>query len=212
MKIFVYDTETTGFINKKESDLNLQPKIVQFAGIIGEIKKGITEETGIDNREFKEEKRINIMINPGIPIPFGASQVHHIYDIDIKDSPYIEDVIDEIMTYINDPDMTIGHNIEYDQDMIKLELKRLEKEFKYAPKQVICTMKTTVDFCALQGNGARFKYPKLGELHKKLFGEYFIGAHDALTDVEATLRCFVELVKKGVIKIEEKKEEVMSLF
>ncbi|MDP2395866.1 MAG: hypothetical protein Q8S84_01765 [bacterium] len=47
------------------------------------------------------------MINPGIPIPFGASQVHHIYDIDIKDSPYIEDVIDEIMTYINDPDMTI---------------------------------------------------------------------------------------------------------
>jgi DNA polymerase III epsilon subunit-like protein len=31
MKIFVFDTETTGFINKKETDLNKQPKIVQFA-------------------------------------------------------------------------------------------------------------------------------------------------------------------------------------
>ncbi len=202
MKIFVYDTETTWFINKKESDLNLQPKIVQFAWILWEIK----------NWEFTEEKRINILINPKISIPFGASQVHHIYDIDVKDAPYIEDVIDEIMTYINNPDMTIWHNIEYDEDMIKLELKRLEKDFLYRPKQVMCTMKTTVDFCALQWNGARFKYPKLWELHKKLFWEYFIWAHDALTDVEATLRCFIELVKKWVIKIEEKKEEVMSLF
>ncbi|MFK7780159.1 MAG: 3'-5' exonuclease [Candidatus Gracilibacteria bacterium] len=202
MKIFVYDTETTGFINKKETNLDLQPKIVQFAGIMGELEDGI----------FVEEKRINILMNPKNPIPFGASQVHHIYDIDVKDSPFIENTIDEIMTYINEPDITIGHNIEYDQDMIKLELKRLEKEYMYQPKQVVCTMKNSVDFCALQGNGARFKYPKLGELHKKLFGEYFIGAHDAMTDVEATLRCFVELVNQNVIKVKETKEEVMSLF
>lgn len=202
MKIFVYDTETTGFINKKETNLDLQPKIVQFAWIMWELKNWI----------FTEEKRINILINPKNPIPFWASQVHHIYDIDVKDSPFIEDVVDEIMTYINEPDITVWHNIEYDQDIIKLELKRLEKEYMYQPKQVICTMKNSVDFCALQWNWARFKYPKLWELHKKLFWEYFIWAHDAMTDVEATLRCFVELTKQGVIKIEEKTEEVMSLF
>jgi hypothetical protein len=33
-----------------------------------------------------------------------------------------------------------------------------------------------------------------------------------MTDVEATLRCFVELVKQKVIKIKEKNDEVMSLF
>lgn len=202
MKIFVYDTETTWFINKKETDLNLQPRIVQFAWILWELKDWI----------FTEEKRINILINPKIPIPFWASQVHHLYDIDVKNEPYIEEKIDEIMTYINEPDITIWHNIEYDEDMVKIELKRLEKEYKYKPKQVVCTMKTTVDFCAIQWNGARFKYPKLWELHKKLFWEYFIWAHDALTDVEATLRCFIELVNKWVIKVEEKKEEVMSLF
>ncbi len=202
MKIFVYDTETTWFINKKETDLELQPKIVQFAWILWELKKWI----------FTEEKRINILVNPKNSIPFWASQVHHIYDIDIKDSPFIENVLDEIMTYINEPDITVWHNIEYDQDMIKLELKRLKQEYRYQPKQIVCTMKTSVDFCAIRWNGARFKYPKLWELHKKLFWEYFIWAHDAMADVEATLRCFVELVKQDVIIVEEKKEEVMSLF
>ena len=202
MKIFVYDTETTWFINKKETNLDLQPKIVQFAWILWELKEGI----------FTEEKRINILINPKIPIPFWSSQVHHIYDIDIKDSPFIESVIDEILSYINEPDITIWHNIEYDEDMIKLELKRLKQEYKYKPKQTVCTMKNSVNFCAIQWNWARFKYPKLWELHKKLFWEYFIWAHDAMTDVEATLRCFIELVKQNVITVEKKKDELMSLF
>lgn len=202
MKIFVYDTETTWFINKKEQDLNKQPKIVQFAWIIWELK----------DWTWNEIERVNILINPKSPIPFQASQVHHIYDIDIKDAPFIETKIDKILEYINDADITVWHNIEYDEDMIKIELKRLKQEYKYNPKQVICTMKTTVDFCSIRWNWERFKYPKLWELHKKLFWEYFIWAHDAMTDVEATLRCFLELNKKWVLEIKEKKEEIMSLF
>ena len=85
-------------------------------------------------------------------------------------------------------------------------------EYKFNPKQIICTMKTTVDYCALEWNWNRFKYPKLWELHKKVFWEYFIWAHDAFVDVEATLRCFIELQKDKIIKIEEKKQEIMSLF
>jgi len=33
-----------------------------------------------------------------------------------------------------------------------------------------------------------------------------------MVDVEATLKCFVEAYKKGIIKIEKKTENVMSLF
>jgi DNA polymerase III epsilon subunit-like protein len=58
--------------------------------------------------------------------------------------------MDEILENINTPDVIIGHNIEYDQDMVKLELKRMQKEYAYKPKQSICTMKTTVDYCAIQ--------------------------------------------------------------
>jgi len=205
VKIFVFDTETTWFINKKETNLDLQPNIIQFAGILGELK----------DWEFTEIKRINQIINPKKPIPFASSQVHHLYDIDVKDAPYIEDVIDEILTYINEPDIIVGHNIEYDEDMVKLELKRLKIEYKYQPKQVICTMNESTNFCKLPKKMASspwYKRPKLWELHKKLFWEYFIWAHDAMTDVEATLRSFIELVKLNVIELKEKKEEVMSLF
>lgn len=202
MKIFVFDTETTWFINKKETDLDLQPRIVQFAWILW----------NLENWKFIEEKRINILINPKMPIPYASSQVHHIYDIDVKNVPTIEEVINDILEHITLPDVIIWHNIEYDEDVLKIELKRLEMEYKYKPKQVLCTMKTTVDFCSIQWNWERFKYPKLWELHKKLFWEYFIWAHDAMVDVEATLRCFIELNKIWVIKIEEKKQEIMSLF
>jgi len=202
MKIFVFDTETTGFINKKDLRLEAQPKIVQFAWIFGEV----IWDT------FSEIERINILINPEIPIPFWASQVHHIYDIDIKDKPVIIDTIDSMMYYINESDAIIWHNIEYDEEMIKFELKRLNRDYEYKPKQVICTMKTTVDFCSIKWNWERFKYPKLWELHKKLFNKYFIWAHDAMTDVEATLNCFLELHKLWILKLEEKKQEIMSLF
>ena len=202
MKILVFDTETTGFINKKDLRLEVQPYIIQFAWILWELKDG----------EYTEISRKNILIKPPIAIPYGASQVHHIYDIDVKDAPDMTEQIDEIMSFLSEADVIIGHNIEYDEDMIKLELKRLEKLHLYAPDQVICTMKSTIDFCALKWNGLRFKYPKLWELYKKLFWEYFIWAHDAMVDVEATQKCFLELEKQWVIKLSNKQSEVMSLF
>ena len=202
MKIFVYDTETTWFINKKDPDLAKQPKIVQFAWISWELV----------DWKFTEIEKVNIIIDPEVPIPFQASQVHHIYDIDVKWKDNFPKQYEWILKYINEADITIWHNIEYDEDVVKIELKRLDLEYKYKPKQTFCTMKTTVDFCKLQWWGKRFKYPKLWELHKKLFWEYFIWAHDAMTDVEATLRCFIEIVNKKIVEIKLKKENTMSLF
>ena len=202
MKILVFDTETTWFIDKKNPDLNAQPYIIQFAWIFWEIK----------NWEFNEISRINQFIKPKIAIPYASSQVHHIYDIDVKNAPSIEEYIDEFINIINKADVVIWHNIEYDEEMIKLELKRLHKEHDYKPKQILCTMKNTVDYCALPWNWDRYKYPKLWELYKKLFWEYFVWAHDAIVDVEATLKSFMELYKNKIIKLEEKKHQVLSLF
>lgn len=202
MKILVFDTETTGFLNKKNPSLDAQPYIIQFAGILWELK----------NWEYSELERKNIVIKPPISIPYGASQVHHIYDIDVKEAPAMSEQITEIMDFLSKADAIIGHNIEYDEDMIKVELKRLEKLHLYGPDQVICTMKTTVDFCALRWNGLRFKYPKLWELYKKLFWEYFTWAHDAMVDVEATQKCFLELEKQWVLWLTNNTKQIMSLF
>ncbi len=202
VKIFVFDTETTGFINKKDTNLKKQPYIVQFAWILWDL----------NNWEFIEESRIDIYINPWIAIPYAASLVNNIYNIDIQNKSPIDHHIEDILYYINTSDVIIWHNIEYDESMVKIELKRLWREYDYRPKQIVCTMKNSVDFCSIKGNWERFKYPKLWELYKTIFWEYFVWAHNAIIDVENTLKCFLELVKKDVIKIEEKKETVMSLF
>ena len=71
-------------------------------------------------------------------------------------------------------------------------------------------MKESVDFCQLPGRGFGYKFPKLNELYKKIHGEWFSGAHDAMVDVEATLKCLAHLVSKGVIKLEQ--AQVLKLF
>lgn len=196
----VWDTETTGF-PVKEGTLDQQPYIVQFAAIVWEID---------DDGNYTEKERHNILIKPRIPIPFSSSQVHGLYDKDVEDAPYIEEVMDKIIKVLNGADVSSGHNISFDETVLNYELDRIGRSGEYTPNQVICTMKSSKEYCKLQGRGFSYKPPKLAELHKFLFNEWFEGAHDAMIDVEATMRSLVELIKRDVIQVE--KNEVMRLF
>ena len=63
-----------------------------------------------------------------------------------------------------------------------------------------CTMTQSTEFCALpKKKGSGFKYPKLVELYQILFEKEFSGAHDAMADVTATMECFFELKRRGVM-------------
>ena len=54
----------------------------------------------------------------------------------------------------------------------------------------------TANLCQIPGGrGGRFKLPTLTELHEHLFNAPFAEAHNATADVEATTRCFLELVR-----------------
>lgn len=200
MKICVFDTETTGF-PVRDGELSQQPYIVQFAAIIGELD---------DNNHYTELERHNMLIRPRISIPFSASQVHGIYDRDVENEPYMEDRIDDIIKVLNSVDIVSGHNVSYDEEVLGYELERLGRAGEYTPSQVICTMKSSTQYCKLQGRGLAFKPPKLAELHKFLFEEWFEGAHDAMIDVEATMRSLIELIRRGVIVPET--SNLMRLF
>ncbi|MES2589616.1 MAG: DNA polymerase III subunit alpha [Bacteroidota bacterium] len=52
------------------------------------------------------------------------------------------------------------------------------------------------------------KFPTLGELHEALFEESFSEAHNATADVEATTRCFFELIRTEVFTPEEVQQEL----
>lgn len=149
-------------------------------------------------------------MKPPISIPFGASQVNGIYDKDVADKSPIRDHIEDIIQVLNRADIVSGHNIEYDEEILSYELERLGRKGDYSPQKTLCTMRSSTEYCKLQGRGFSYKPPKLSELHRHLFGEFFEGAHDALVDVEATMRCLIELMKREVVVPET--SQIMRLF
>ncbi len=199
MKITVWDTETTGLATKW-GDLVRQPHIIQFAAIEGEYEDGV----------YREIARHNILIKPPISIPFGASQVNGIYDKDVALCLSMANYIGDIIQVLNRADILSGHNIEYDAEILSYELDRLGRKWDYAPSKIVCTMRSSTDYCKLQGRGFSYKPPKLSELHHHLFGEFFDWAHDAIVDVEATMRCLVELIDRKVVVPET--SNLMRLF
>lgn len=181
--------------------MDQQPYIIQFAAIVGELDA---------DKNYRELERYDMLIKPRISIPFSSSQVHGIYDKDVENAPYIEEKIGEILKVLKSVDVVSGHNVSFDEEILSYELARTGHVGEYTPSQVVCTMKSSTEYCQLQGRGFSFKPPKLAELHKYLFEEWFEGAHNAMVDVEATMRSFVELVKRDVISLEE--NTVMRLF
>jgi DNA polymerase III epsilon subunit-like protein len=199
MKITVWDTETTGF-STKGGDLSQQPYIIQFAAIEGEYVDGV----------YTELARHDFLMKPPVPIPFGASQVNGIFDRDVVDKSPISEHIADIIKVLNRADIVSGHNIEYDEEILSYELERLGRKGDYSPRSTLCTMRSSTEYCQLQGRWFAYKPPKLSELHRHLFGEFFEWAHDAMVDVEATMRCLVELLDRKVV--EPKVSSVMTLF
>jgi len=66
-----------------------------------------------------------------------------------------------------------------------------------------CT-EQTANLCKIEGGkGGKYKLPTLSELHHFLFGEAFAEAHNATADVEATARCFLELIRRGEFRKEQ---------
>lgn len=119
------------------------------------------------------------------------------------------DVLHLFSDVLDIADTVIGHNIEYDINVLVGELRRKNQRkaiLRLNSLPVVDTMKSSVKFCAIPcppdrhyGNGSEYKYPRLQELHTRLFGCTFDNAHDAMADIEATRRCYIELQKRGVI-------------
>ena len=95
--------------------------------------------------------------------------------------------------------------------MIKVEKLRLNQilENSFAlteDKPSFCTMKSGTDVCELTKkykNGRVYpKYPKLSELHFKLFGELPLNCHNSLYDINITLRCYLFMEHKYLYDIQ----------
>ena len=92
----------------------------------------------------------------------------------------------------------VGHNIDFDEKILGAELLRAGHPNCVETKQRLCTMRSATDYCRLPGPYG-YKWPKLEELHRKLFNQPLDGAHRALVDVRACAKCYFELWRLKVM-------------
>jgi DNA polymerase-3 subunit alpha len=116
----------------------------------------------------------------------------------------MEEYIVEIAHLINSVDLVVWHNIVFDNSMIKYEIQRAKLKWiavDFEPKNILDTMYSSIEYCKLKNKvwDIKYKRPKLRELYKKLFWINFTWMHDAVFDVKATTKCFVELSNRWVI-------------
>lgn len=201
-QILFFDTETTGLIDFKNPDLEVQPHIVQIGYIFAVYDTETYQLQIIDQR--------NITCNPGVPIPEEASKVHGITDEMASKHPSFWSQAKEFIGYTIDADIIVCHNTAFDFQLVKIEARRVwedevrrEAWFEQIKKKMLCTMQSTVKLCQVPfpSGKAGYKWPKLQELHKFLFDKEFDNAHDAYADIKATADCFVELHKRNHITI-----------
>ncbi len=179
-----FDTETTGLPIKWKapvSDLNNWPRLVQLAWILSD-SENHRLETG------------NFIVRPdGFSIPDDAARVHGITtERAMSEGVVLKELLEKFNQLIDRTDFIVAHNIAFDEKIIGAEYLRMDITTDFEKKPKLCTMKASTDYCQIPGPYG-YKWPKLSELHIKLFGKDFEGAHDAFADIDATEVCFWKL-------------------
>lgn len=196
-KILFFDTETSDFI-KKDLPAN-DPKqawVVQIGALLA------TPE------EILGELNVIIQANGRWINPY-AQEVHGI-SVERADEEGIPELeaAEQFGLLLRQAELVVGHNFDFDwkyaMHLLERNMDDLSDEARsafYLDLPNHCTMKdkNVVKFCGLKNKLGRAKWPKLVELHEKLFEKGFDGAHDAFADITATRDCFLELVKREII-------------
>lgn len=186
MKILFYDTETTGLISK-----NNFPYIVQFSYIIYDMD--------IKSIVLKYDEIIHLP--ESIEIPEDSTKIHHITTAMSKDSSVkILHCLKEFVEKCKTVDLIVGHNLLFDNQMVIGELKRQNQDHLidvFSKLTFYCTMQETIKFCNISATTKMLsrkyiKYPKLIELHDKLFGEntLTLPLHNSFNDVMVCFKCY----------------------
>lgn len=194
-KYLFFDTETTGLPPKNlegcpYNRIDIWPRLVQIAWIVA------------DENGNTIKRRSEIIRPEGFIIPKGASDVHGITtEKAMQKGVSLSKVLHEIYNDMQSVKLLVAHNYGFDHKILGAEFYRENIDTNIIDgKRHICTMLSSTNYCKLQPIVyGEYKWPKLEELHHKLFGYTFSGAHDALADVEATKKCFFELKKRGIL-------------
>jgi DNA polymerase III subunit alpha len=157
----IFDTETTGLPQNYSApltDFDNWPRCVQLAW-------QVHDKTG------KLISQGDYIVKPdGFTIPFNSEKVHGIStERAQREGISLNDVMDNFSRDLEKCTFLIGHNLEFDLNIMGSEYLRMERENPLPDKIAIDTKDESTEYCALPGGRGRYKWPTLAELHDKLF-------------------------------------------
>lgn len=183
MKLF-FDTETTGLPNFKNPEKDT-PRLVQLGAILTENDGTIRRTLGV------------IFRSENYTISKEASDIHGITDevsasYGMARSPEFFWMLSDMF---HNADEIVAHNYSFDKIIINGEFL-LAGMGRLDDTKSFCTMLKSTNGCAIPGRfKGKYKWPKLSEAYKILCNKELVGAHDALTDVRATMELYFALKK-----------------
>ncbi|MBO5405472.1 MAG: leucine-rich repeat protein [Paludibacteraceae bacterium] len=189
-----FDTECNGLPRNKNLSISATsnwPRMIQLAWLV-------TDEQG---SILKSQS--HIICPQGFIITDEVEELTGITTSRAKsEGNNLRTVLNEFMDDLVDAELVIGHNIDFDKHVLGCELYREGLDYDALfNKESVCTMQRSTNFCAIPNPNSYYggyKWPKLEELYQKLFNTTLSNAHDALSDVEATRKCYFELKKQGI--------------
>jgi len=186
----IFDTETTGLPKRWDApltDSDNWPRCIQIAW-------QLHDEMGrlIESQDY--------LVKPdGFNIPYDAEKIHGIStELAAEEGVSLSEMLEKFQEALDKTKFVVGQNLGFDLNIMGAEFHRenLENTLQKLPVLDTCT-EVTAKLCEIPGGrGGKFKLPTLTELHEHLFDEAFGEAHNATADVEATTRCFLELIRQ----------------
>ena len=166
LPLAVIDTETTG------RDALNGDRIVEIGIVVGLRGEVI--------------KRVNWLVNPGIPIPDAAREVHGISDDDVKDKPSFKEIAHEVAEALRGS-IPVAYNASFDRAFVGAELATSGLVLDAFPPCMRSDCEW-VDPLVWARELQKFeKGKKLGDVAARM-GVALDNAHRASDDAEAALR------------------------
>jgi DNA polymerase-3 subunit alpha len=193
----IFDTETTGLPKRWDApitDTGNWPRCVQIAWQLHDHMGKL-----IEHQDY--------LIKPeGFNIPYDAENVHGIStELAEAEGLPMAEVLEKFNITLSKSEFIVGQNLKFDINIMGCEFHRfgIESPMSSMPVLDTCTEVTASLLQLPGGRGGKFKLPTLTELHSYLFNIPFAEAHNATADVEATTRCFFELIRTEIFTEKE---------
>lgn len=149
-------------------------------------------EVGVVQRVAGEVSSHRWLVNPGVPIPAEAAEVHGITDEQVLGAPAFSDVATAILEVLMSTDVRCAFNGQsYDLHVLNAELERIGED-------AVAHAGVLDPLVWVRWRWRALRFRRLGDVCKYV-GVELTDAHSAEADSMATLKLTDELMRRNVI-------------